>query len=96
MNSRSPSPALRAAIRASILTLLALSLAACQASTKPVLVNRDPPPALILACPAEPPRNDPFLDDNAMFIWISRAIEAGAECRSAHDKLATWANEPPK
>jgi hypothetical protein len=29
-----------------------------------------------------------------MFIWISRAIEAGAECRSAHGKLAVWAKEP--
>jgi hypothetical protein len=47
-------------------------------------------------CPAEPPHNDPFLDDNEMFIWISRAIEAGAECRSAHGKLADWAMHPPK
>jgi len=77
MNSRSPSPALRAATRASILPLLVLSLAACQVPTKPVLVNRDPPPLLTQACPAEPPRNDPFADDNEMFIWISRAIEAG-------------------
>jgi hypothetical protein len=30
-----------------------------------------------------------------MFIWIARSIEAGAECRSAHGKLATWAAHPP-
>ena len=95
MFSRSPSPAPYAAIRASILPLLALSLAGCQGPTKPVLVNRVPPPELTRACPAEPVRTDPFPDDNDMFIWISRAIEAGAECRSAHDKLATWAKEPP-
>jgi hypothetical protein len=75
--------------------LLALSLAACQAPTRPVLVNRDPPPELTQKCPAEPLRNDPFLDDNEMFIWIARSIEAGAECRSAHGKLATWAAHPP-
>src|SRR5471030_2425725 len=100
MNNRSPSPARRAARRAFTLPLLALSLAACplvgcSLATKPVLVNSDPPPDLIQACPAEPPRADPFLGDNEMFIWISRAIEAGAECRSAHAKLATWAKEPP-
>jgi hypothetical protein len=70
-------------------------LAACQVPTKPILVNRDPPRELTQACPAEPPRNDPFADDNEMFIWISRAIEAGAECRSAHEKLAIWGREPP-
>ena len=96
MPSRSPLPVLRAAMHASILPLLALSLAACQVQTKPVLVNRDPPPTLTQACPAEPQRADPFLDDNEMFIWISRAIETGAECRSAHQKLATWSKEPPK
>jgi hypothetical protein len=58
-------------------------------------VHRDPPPELTETCPAEPSRNDPFVNDNEMFIWISRAIEAGAECRSAHEKLATWATEPP-
>jgi hypothetical protein len=31
-----------------------------------------------------------------MFIWISRAIEAGAVCRSAHGKLADWTMHPPK
>lgn len=58
-------------------------------------MHRDPPPELTETCPAEPPRSDPFVDDNEMFIWISRVIEAGAECRAAHDKLAEWATHPP-
>ena len=96
MSSRSPLPVRRAPIPVSILMPLALSLAACQAPTNPILVNRAPPPTLTQSCPAEPPHNDPFLDDNEMFIWISRAIEAGAVCRSAHGKLADWAMHPPK
>ena len=100
MSSRSPLPVRHAQMRVSILMRLVLSLVVyplngCAPQTKPLLVNRDLPPTLTQACPAEPPRNEPFLDDNEMFIWISRAIEAGAECRSAHKKLAAWAKEPP-
>lgn len=87
--------ALQRQMYAFILLLVLLSLAACQQATKPVIVTRDPPPALVVPCPPEPPRADPFFDDRELFIWISKAIEAGAECRSMHDKLSEWATHPP-
>jgi hypothetical protein len=37
-----------------------------------------------------------FMDDREQARWISNAVEAGAECREAHRKLAAWANDAPK
>lgn len=54
------------------------------------MVTRNPPAELVRPCPAEPERSE-FRDDRDLFLWVSRAIEAGAECRAAHEALARWA-----
>ncbi|HTR87296.1 MAG TPA: hypothetical protein VMI56_22630 [Reyranella sp.] len=47
-------------------------------------------------CPAEPPLPAAFGNDADQARWISDTVEAGAECRAAHAKLAEWAQEPPR
>lgn len=87
------SAALRAAIA---LPLLALSMTACGTSTeKPVIVTRSAPVTLVLPCPRQPPRPAEFADEVDRYAWVLKAIHAGAVCRTAHDKLAKWAVEPP-
>jgi hypothetical protein len=56
-----------------------------------VLVNREVPAELVRPCPDEPALPAAFLDDREQARWISDAVEAGAECRSAHRKLSQWA-----
>lgn len=89
MTARMPSGARRRARRASTLLLLALSSTGCQPA-RPVLVHRQVPAELVRPCPAEPER-PAFVDDRDLFVWLSRALQAGAECRAAHGALATWA-----
>lgn len=55
-----------------------------------MLVHRQVPAELVRPCPTEPER-PAFVDDRDLFVWLSRALAAGAECRAAHGALADWA-----
>lgn len=59
-----------------------------------MLVNREVPAELVRPCPDEPALPVVFMDDREQARWISDAIDAGAECRAAHRKLAEWAQGP--
>ena len=77
--------------------LCALCLTACgPAAERPVLANRDVPAELVRPCPDEPALPVAFMDDREQAKWISDAIDAGAQCRSAHAKLAEWTKDAPK
>lgn len=89
MPARMPSCAVRRARHVSTALLLALSSTACQ-QARPVLVQRQVPAELVRPCPAEPER-PAFVDDRDLFVWLSRTLQAGAECRAAHAALAEWA-----
>src|SRR5580693_2370948 len=75
--------------------LCALCSTACApVPERPVLVNRDPPAELVRTCPGEPPLPVTFANDGEQARWLNDAIEAGAECRSAHQKLSEWVTTP--
>src|ERR1700694_2160877 len=89
-------PALRTATYVGAALLCALCSTACgPVPHRPVLINRDPPAELVRPCPAEPLLPAVFMDDREQALWLSRAIEAGEECRAAHAKLSQWVVEPP-
>lgn len=73
-----------------VLLLLLLALSSTGCASRPVMVTRNPPAELVRPCPAEPERSE-LRDDRDLFLWISRALEAGAECRAAHEALSKWA-----
>jgi hypothetical protein len=33
------------------------------------------------------------VDDRDLFVWLSQALGAGAECRDAHAALSKWTEE---
>ena len=100
VNSRSLPWRRRMSVPAVLLCALC-STACAPAPQRPVLVNRTSPAELVRPadkggpCPDEPPLPAVFKDDREQASWIDRAIEAGAECRSAHRALSKWVTEPP-
>jgi hypothetical protein len=44
---------------------------------------------MVRLCPRQP--DVPSLaDDRGLFVWISRALQAGAECRNQSDAQSKW------
>jgi hypothetical protein len=96
MSAPSPSPGRPSPMCALAALLCALCSTGCgPALQRPLLLGRQPPAELVRACPGEPPLPASFADDAAQAQWINDAIEAGAECRAAHARLAEWASTPP-
>jgi hypothetical protein len=65
-------------------------LAACSGPPEtPVLVQRQVPVELVRPCPRQP--DVPTLaDDRDLFVWLSQALQAGAECRDQSDAQSKW------
>lgn len=95
MPAKSRLPAHPPRRRALPVLLCALCSTACApAPQRPVLVNRAVPAELVRPCPEEPVLPAAFEDDREQAAWLDRAVEAGAECRVAHRRLAEWATQP--
>lgn len=50
----------------------------------------------VTRCPDEPVMPPGFADDRQAALWISRALEAGEECRAAFRAGREWVVNPPK
>lgn len=60
------------------------------------MVNRQVPDLADEArCPDEPAIPAAFRNDKEEALWMSRALEAGEECRNAFKALRQWVMEPP-
>lgn len=84
-------------MRAAGALILCAAVSACgQPITKPILVQRDPPPVTLTECSPEPPMPEAFGSEGERYAWAASAIFAGRDCRERLAGLKAWALKTPQ
>lgn len=60
-----------------------------------MLIHRDVPGELTVACPRRPVRPAMFSSDKEAYAWALRWGYAGDSCRTLSDKQGQWIGSPP-